>query len=101
MEQPEQICPEIKNENILGLIKYVGHRKDFLEFAQNLASKVYDIRIPIDPEKHPQHELFRNNATMFIFGTVNGVERNEIVFAKNTPIIVKNEGQPKNVDPVS
>jgi hypothetical protein len=85
MEQKEQLLPEFKNEDIVGIVKFVGKRSDFLKFAQDIAIKVYDLKIPVDVEKHPQLDLYRRTATMYIMGTVKGVVRNEIIFVKNKP----------------
>ena len=74
---------DIKPENIVGVIAYIGDPKEFLTFAKDIAVKIYGKDIPVDAEKHPQTALFRNTATMYIFGTVKGVVKNEIIFVKN------------------
>lgn len=80
MEQ--QIFPEFKNEDVVGVIKYVGEKSEFLKFAENLAIKIYDKSIPVDASRQPTLNLYRTTCTMFIMGTVKGVERNEIIFVR-------------------
>lgn len=80
MEQ--QLFPEFKNEDVVGVIKYVGAKEEFLNFAKDLAIKVYDKSIPVDAETKPTLHLYRTTCTMYIMGTVKGVERNEIIFVK-------------------
>lgn len=98
MEQTQdQIFPEFKNEDVIGVVKFVGERSEFLKFAQDIATKIYDLKIPVDPQKHPQWDLFRRTATMVIVGTVKGVVRNEIIFVKK--IEKPNDGQSENAEP--
>lgn len=78
-----QLFPEFKNEDVVGVIKYVGERSEFINFAKDLAVKVYDIKIPVDPSTQPTLHLYRTTCTMYIMGTVKGVERNEIIFVKH------------------
>jgi hypothetical protein len=100
METPaeDQLFPEFKNEDVIGVIKYVGEREEFIKFAKDMALRIYDFKIPVDPEKHPQLDLFRWNTKMVILGTVNGVVRNEIIFVKDK---VKKDGESENAEPVS
>ena len=86
----QQIFPEFKNEDVVGVIKYVGPKEEFLNFAKDLAIKIYDKAIPVDPSRQPTIHLYRTTCTMYIMGTVSGVERNEIIFVKN---ITKNESE--------
>jgi hypothetical protein len=78
----QQIFPEFKNEDVVGVIKYVGDKAEFLNFAKDLAIKIYDPAITVDPKEKPMLHLYRTTATMYIMGTVKGVERNEIIFVK-------------------
>lgn len=77
----EELIDGFKNENIVGVIKYVGSKEEFLNFANDLAVKIYGTNIPTK-EATTVH-LYRTTCTMYILRTVNGILRNEIIFYKN------------------
>jgi hypothetical protein len=79
----QQIFPEFKDEDVIGVIKYIGDKVEFLNFAKDLAVKIFHKEIPVDVSKQPTLHLYRTTCTMYIMGTVKGVERNEIIFVKN------------------
>lgn len=75
----------LEDDNILAVIKFNGTRKEFNDFAIKVINQITHIPVDVNEKKLSLKEPF-TTASMYVLGTVKGVDRNEIIFLKTPPI---------------